>query len=97
MREERVLLGSAIVLAFFVLTYAGGHTFICWGPYWTWTYGYSFGWYYPWVIFIIGVLLLLVFLSAVSEKDPLDILKERYARGEISREEYLNIKSKLRR
>ncbi|RKD30637.1 hypothetical protein BET03_04515 [Thermohalobacter berrensis] len=36
-----------------------------------------------------------IFREQSSRRDPLDILKERYARGEISEEEYLEKKRVL--
>lgn len=48
-----------------------------------------------WVLIVIGVVLLVKWLAGQSsagtgprERAPLDILRERYARGEIDREEF---------
>lgn len=49
-----------------------------------------------WVIIIVGVILVLRYFSAgqgwgpsaPAERDPLQILRERYARGEIGTDEY---------
>lgn len=60
-----------------------------------------FGW-----IFLIAVILLVVYLvkpeafknakwPGASEPDSLEILKQRYARGEISKEEYEAMKKDL--
>jgi putative membrane protein len=59
-----------------------------WGP--------GFGWIFMllfWGIVILGIVTLVRWLAqsrpgSTGEKTPLDILKERYARGEIDREEY---------
>ena len=66
-----------------------------------WTDGYGwmgFGWIFMalfWVLFILGIVALLRWLGTggngsrdVPRKMPLEILQERYARGEIGREEY---------
>ncbi len=54
----------------------------------------------PWI----GIISLLIYLviretattsTAVRRKTPIEILEERYARGEISREEYLRMKKDL--
>ncbi|MBI5420551.1 MAG: SHOCT domain-containing protein [Deltaproteobacteria bacterium] len=49
-----------------------------------------------WLVLVVGVVLLAVWVvrkfatgaGEKAEESPLDILKKRYARGEISREEY---------
>ncbi|WP_027716731.1 SHOCT domain-containing protein [Desulfuromonas sp. TF] len=61
---------------------------------------------YNWLILVVGVVLLTVaifYLIRFSgrqggdrpERSPLDIVKERYARGEIGREEFERIKKDL--
>jgi putative membrane protein len=64
-----------------------------------WGGGMGFGWIFMilfWALIILGIVALAKWLffaggaggSAGSGKTPLDILKERYARGEINREQY---------
>lgn len=66
-----------------------------------WPYGggwMGFGWIFMlffWALIILGVIALLRWLGMscnghrqAPRKTPLDILQERYARGEIEREEY---------
>jgi putative membrane protein len=61
---------------------------------------------YNWVILVVGVVLLtvaIIYLIRLGwrqggdrpERSPLDIVKERYARGEIGREEFERIKKDL--
>lgn len=68
--------------------------------------GRCFGFFnYPyWNLIVIGVIIIGVFLLAKAymgtgrgrgRRDSLDILKERYAAGEMSREEYLEKKDIL--
>ncbi len=66
-----------------------------------WTDGHGWmglGWIFMalvWVLIVVGIVALLRWLGmggnenrGVSRKTPLEILQERYARGEIDREEY---------
>ena len=61
-------------------------------------FGYGWGMGFGWII---GIIILLIILwlafkvfrpnneqSSISQKTPLDILKERYAKGEIDKEEF---------
>lgn len=73
-----------------------------WGDY-AWGWGMGFGWLAMtifWVLVILGIVYLVRTFagkekSAPAEELPLDILKKRYAKGEISKEEYDRIKDDL--
>ncbi|OGK15187.1 electron transporter RnfE [Candidatus Roizmanbacteria bacterium RIFCSPLOWO2_02_FULL_37_19] len=69
--------------------------------------GYSgwggFGWIFMivfWVLIILGVVALVRYLGRSGQQQehrtPLDILKERYARGEINKKEFEEKKKDLR-
>jgi len=69
-----------------------------------WPYGMGMWWMVIWmVIFWGGLIALIVWVvrkltergSSASKRDPLDVAKERYAKGEISREEFEQIKKDL--
>lgn len=64
------------------------------------------GMWFAWLIFAIVIGLIVYLIAKVAAQNrgdndhrsgetPLDILKQRYARGEISREEFLQIKKDL--
>ena len=52
-----------------------------------------------WIILILGVIALIRYLggggSSKNSKTPLDILKERYAKGEIDKKEFEEMKKNL--
>ncbi len=71
-----------------------------------WMYGNGFwmifGWI--WILLFTGGLIALVIWgikkltergNSITKRDPLDIAKERYAKGEISREEFERLKKDL--
>jgi len=71
-----------------------------WGGGWGW--GMGFGWIFMilfWALIILGIVALAkwVFSAAAgsSDKRPLEILKERYARGEITRDQYEQMRRDL--
>lgn len=61
-----------------------------------WGWGMGFGWIFMvvfWALIIFGIVALAKWLFSASSggssgKGPLEVLKERYARGEITREQY---------
>lgn len=69
------------------------------GPEWIW--GAHWLWWGFWVLVVVAVAVLVVRLisstqmRSESPETPLDILRRRYARGEISTEEYEERKAKL--
>lgn len=64
-------------------------------------FGYGYGGMFMWLIFLIIIGLLIYFIvqnqkkMGPSSKSPLDILKERYAKGEITKEEFDKMKQDL--
>jgi len=64
-------------------------------------YGPGFGWIFMmlvWVLVIVGVVALIKWLSwspTQRGETPLAILKARYARGEVSKEEYERMRHEL--
>jgi len=70
-----------------------------------WPLGTTMGWWMAiWIVVFWGGLIALIVWgvkkiteqgSSTRKQDPLDIAKERYARGEISREEFEQIKKDL--
>jgi putative membrane protein len=64
-------------------------------------FGFGFGMLF-WVVIIVGAIALAIWLSSsprstnkTSSEDALDILKERYARGEVDKDAYLERKRDL--
>lgn len=68
-----------------------------------WGLGFGFGWIFLlffWLLLILGVVYLIKLIGGSTrrgerEKTALDILKKRYAKGEVSREEFEKIKEDL--
>jgi putative membrane protein len=68
-----------------------------------WGWGLGFGWIFMilfWGLIILGIVALAKWLfssagSGASGKGTLEILKERYARGEITREQYEQMRKDL--
>jgi putative membrane protein len=65
-------------------------------------YGFGYGGMFMWIIFLIVIGLLVYFLvrdrqtkGTSPTESPLDILKRRYAKGEIAKEEYERMKKDL--
>jgi putative membrane protein len=106
----KFILSLALVsfLSIWTIAYANGPSEGCSiGP-WMMS-GHGMGWFFPiimlsfWIAVIIGVIFLVrwVILSAnkdhayKSQESALDILKKRYARGEINKEEFEDRKKDL--
>jgi putative membrane protein len=73
-----------------------------WGP--MMHYGFGYGGMFMWIIFLIVIGFLIYFIAqtqktkgqtSIQNESPLDILKRRYAKGEITKEEYESLKKDL--
>ena len=70
-----------------------------------WGWGMSFGWLFMVVFWVFVVLCIAYFIRMIAgsskrgekEESAMDILKKRYARGEISKEEFDRIRDDLTR
>ena len=73
---------------------------------WMYGYGMGWGWFGPflmilfWILVILGIVYLVKAptgrgASSPKEESPLDILKKRYAKGEIDHEEFIKRKKDL--
>ncbi|MDC1174177.1 SHOCT domain-containing protein [Bacteriovoracaceae bacterium] len=64
-------------------------------------WGHGFGMFFWWGIFIVAIVFVVIFLVKRGSQDeqekesPLEIAKRRYAKGEISKEEFEEIKKNL--
>ncbi|MBU2234071.1 MAG: SHOCT domain-containing protein [Proteobacteria bacterium] len=67
-------------------------------------YGFGYGGMFMWIIFLIVIGFLIYFIvqaqktkgeTPTHNESPLDILRRRYAKGEIAREEYEKMKKDL--
>ncbi|MBI4768403.1 MAG: SHOCT domain-containing protein [Deltaproteobacteria bacterium] len=67
-------------------------------------YGYGYGGMFMWILFIIVIGVVVYFIiqstkvktsSGTLKETPLDILKGRYAKGEIAKEEFERMKKDL--
>ena len=73
------------------------------GDWGAWGWGMGFGWIFMilfWILVVLGIVALAKWLfstagSGASGKRPLEILKERYARGDITREQYEQMRRDL--
>lgn len=67
-------------------------------------YGFGYGGVFMWIVFLIVIGVLIYFIvqsqktkgqAPIQDESPMGILKKRYAKGEITREEYERIKKDL--
>lgn len=96
----KILLSLIIVVLITVTCYypRGGHMMDDWG-HMSWGYGGLF----MWLIFLVLIGFVVYFVvrgdkwmkRGGGEETPLDILKKRYARGEITEQEYEKMKKEL--
>lgn len=71
-----------------------------WGDY---GWGMGFGWIFMilfWILVILGIVFLVRLIAGFqknkqSRESPLDILKKRYAKGEITKEEFQKMKDDM--
>jgi putative membrane protein len=75
-----------------------------WGNYGYYGWGMGFGWLFMiafWILVLLGVIYGIKMLTGTAKREEkqesaIDILKKRYAKGEISKEEFEKIKDDLK-
>jgi len=75
-----------------------------WGDH-GWGIGFGLGWFFMvifWILVILGIIYFVKLIVGIGDRKggtkdetPLDILKKRYAKGEITKEEFERIKDDL--
>ncbi len=73
-----------------------------WGNY-GWEWGMGFGWLFMiifWILVILGIIYIIKMITVSAKKEDkeetsLEILKKRYAKGEITREEFETMRNDL--
>ncbi len=74
-----------------------------WGRMMSYGCGYGFGGFFMWILFLAAIGVAVYFFvqrsrskgGELSRETPIEILKKRYAKGEISKEEFDRMKSDL--
>jgi putative membrane protein len=81
-------------------------TMMRWGDYgWGMGFGWGMGWLFFilfWVLILLGIVYLIKLISRdgrarTEEETPLDILRRRYAKGEISKEDFEKMREDLKK
>lgn len=80
----------------------GGENSMMWYGWGNMMNGFGFGWIFMiffWALIILGIIALVNYLKDAkqngADKTPLDILKGRYAKGEITKKEFEEMKKDL--
>ncbi len=58
-------------------------------------FGFGFGWIIWLILVVIFIYLLVSFKEEPKKEDAIDILNKRFARGEITKEEYISMKEEI--
>jgi putative membrane protein len=108
---KKIVLGLALVLFLAIsnVVYAHGPgEGYSMGP-WMMNWGHGMGWFWPiimmafWIAVIVGIIFLIRWISLLTDKrhatkpgdSAIEILKRRYAKGEINKEEFEEKKKDL--
>ncbi len=101
---KKYLFGAGAVLLFPASAFADVGDRGCWYE-WGHMMGPGFGGMFMWILLLIAVVLIVYSLMRASKgggfgtsphEAPLDVLKKRYARGEITREKFDEMKKDLK-
>jgi putative membrane protein len=99
MKTGLMLIAVVVLLAVAFFTLVGGYGHM-WGG--GMGMGYGYGGFFMWILLlvVIGLIAFLILQSVQSgsrtdQESPLDILKKRFAKGEITKEEYEEMRRKL--
>ena len=99
---KNYLFSTGAVLVFPICAFAGTGERGCWYG-WGHMMGPGFGGMFMWILLLIAVVLIVYFLMRMLKgsgtsphETPLDVLKKRYAKGEISKEKFEEMKKDLK-